>query len=323
MDGSASVFAALKTDGITLLRRWRDERRQEDLHLDFKLAKSPMETNDKQNLATGISGFANSDGGVLVWGVMAAKDADGVDAVQDLRPISGLRRFLTNLTEYSSRLVVPAVAGVDSFIIPDPEAGDDCGFAVTYVPKAEGLPHMAVAKEQQRYYFRAGDAFLPMEHFMLADRFGRRPQPKLEMTHRWERPGNELYLVLGIANVGAGIALFPALAVEERSSDNFVVAALDEDWLGKPCVFGLPERIRTASRPSTTWRMFAGGGDHAIHPGTSIEVVQVSVGIPPRQLQNVDWKDISFRYSLYCDGVSLVDATATIPADEVARASVG
>lgn len=323
MDAPRLLFEALKANGLAQLQAWIREGRQEDLYLEFKTAKSPLESDDKKNLAAGVSGFANSEGGLLVWGVSAGKDQEGVDAAQGLRPIHGLRRFASNLTELVTRLVVPAVPGVEQHIILDPEAGKDAGYAVTYVPKAEGLPHMAMAQGQQRYHYRAGDSFMIMEHFMLADRFGRRPQPRLELSYRWEHHGDKTYLVLGITNTGRGIALYPALHVEERASEGVQVFPLDERFgiPGDPRGFGLLERARTTLRPSTAWRMYAGGPGDAIHPGTTLEVVKALGWVMPRDPHaNVDWKDISFRYSLHCDGFSLTEATMTIVATEVAKA---
>lgn len=324
MEAPRTLFEALKEGGVTELQRYVAEGRQEDLYLEFKTTKCPMENDDKKNLAMAVGGFANSEGGVIVWGVYAAKDRDNVDAAQSLQPVIGVKRLLSQLNEYISRLVVPAVEGVEHHLIPD-SSGGDTGFVVTLVPKGQGLPHMSMAQGQQRYYIRAGDSFLPMEHFMLADRFGRRPQPKLELTHRWERSSNKTYLVLGIKNVGKGIALYPALHVQERIGDNFSLYALDErfDIPADPRRFGLAERVRTIQRPSPLWRIFAGGSEHAIHPGTSLEVVRALGWVMPRQKENVDWRALTFRYSLYCDGFGLVEAEMTISADEMCRAATG
>lgn len=231
---------------------------------------------------------------------------------------------MTNLNEYTSRLVVPAIPGVEHQAVPI--ASEDEGFAITLVPKSDGLPHMAMAQGQQRYYFRTGDSFLPMEHFMLADRFGRRPQPKLELTTHWERIGNKTFLVLGIMNIGKGIARFPALHIEERRSEGLEVYPLTEgfEWPGGVRTYGLSERSRAAARNGTGWRMFCGDDRDAIHPGTTMDVATALGWVMPTDpTAKVDWKDISFRYSLYCDGFSLTEATETIHADEVKRAALG
>ena len=57
-------------DSLTLtdLERWVAEQQQEDLRLDFKSVSggSTLNRDDRKNLAEAVSGFANSDGGVIV-----------------------------------------------------------------------------------------------------------------------------------------------------------------------------------------------------------------------------------------------------------------
>jgi hypothetical protein len=67
----AGLFQTLTEDDI---RRFVDERRQEDLTLDFKLMPALLnKRDDRKILAIAVSGFANSAGGLIVWGVDARK----------------------------------------------------------------------------------------------------------------------------------------------------------------------------------------------------------------------------------------------------------
>lgn len=327
MDTARQLFEELRAGGYERLVQMKGEHYQEGLYIDFKLlaaGEAPMKTDDKRIYAEAVSGFANSDGGVVVWGVRAAKGAEGVDCVQGFQPIKRLRRFLSDLNTQLAQLVAPGGVAVEHFLVDMPDQ-DDCGFAATLVPRWDGLPQMAKGQGQHRYYYRSGDSFLIMEPFMLADRFGRRPQPKLELIHRWERSMNQAYLVLGIKNVGRGMALYPALEIEERGPQDFPLFALDERFAipGDQRAFGLPERVRTTQRPAVCWRMFAGGHEHVIHPGSSIEVVRALGRIMPTQRDNVDWRDVSFRYSLFCEGFTLIEDIKAISAEEVCNAAIG
>jgi hypothetical protein len=52
----------------------------EDRRLDFKEVDSALTSrDDKRNLACALSGFANAEGGVVLWGVTAARDGVGQD----------------------------------------------------------------------------------------------------------------------------------------------------------------------------------------------------------------------------------------------------
>jgi len=74
LSGAISLFEQFKSGGIGLLSRLVEEEWQEDLLLEFKTIEgscAPMAKPDRKNFAIALSGFANSDGGVIVWGVDA------------------------------------------------------------------------------------------------------------------------------------------------------------------------------------------------------------------------------------------------------------
>jgi hypothetical protein len=60
------------------------DRQSEELWLDFKrVATKPADTklhaNDRKNLARAISGFGNSVGGIILWGIECADRSDKGD----------------------------------------------------------------------------------------------------------------------------------------------------------------------------------------------------------------------------------------------------
>jgi hypothetical protein len=65
--------------GRKQIERYVHERQQEHLQLEFKTINRPfLDREDRKIFAQCISGFANSSGGIIVWGVDARKDDDGV-----------------------------------------------------------------------------------------------------------------------------------------------------------------------------------------------------------------------------------------------------
>src|SRR5262249_33289270 len=129
---------------------------------------------DRKIFAQCISGFANSSGGIIVWGV-DARQQDGVDYARERKEIEQLERFVSKLNEFTGQAVSPVADGIRHKAI-ETEGGR--GFAATIVPESDSGPHMAKLGED-RYYKRSGTSFLRMEHFDLEDMFGRRPRPKL------------------------------------------------------------------------------------------------------------------------------------------------
>jgi predicted HTH transcriptional regulator len=61
--------------------------------------------DDKRNLAKCLSGFANSSGGIIVWGVDARKNAQGIDCASAASEIASIRQFLSRLNELTGEAV--------------------------------------------------------------------------------------------------------------------------------------------------------------------------------------------------------------------------
>jgi hypothetical protein len=304
LGAAEDLFEQFVAGGLDLIHRMGPEAWQEDLLLDFKTAEggsAPMTKADRRNLGEALSGFANSDGGVIVWGVDArAAGRDEPDVAQDVAPVEKLGLLVSDLHRLTPQVVSPGVLGVQHHPIAEPSNADS-GYVVTLVPRSESDLHMAVAADQHRFYYRSGSSFLPMESYMVADRLGRRPQPRLELDCRLERGSSDAHsqkvkIVIGIRNVGRGVALYPAIALQRAEG-----WALDEYGLDGNRRTGLPRRPRSADPTGVSVPLFAGGADTAIYPGTVLEVTCLSANIPRSQ---DDYPDLVIRHELYCDGFS-------------------
>jgi len=181
--------------------------REEDLHLDFKVVGDPQLTRqDRRSLATALSGFANSDGGIVVWGVEARPNGDGVDCAVALCEVANASLCLTSLNTLTGQCVSPLIDGVQHRVVL---RNGSAGFCVSLVPPSDSGPHMAKGGED-RYFKRSGSGFYRMEHFDLEDMFGRRQRPalflKLTLVPRpaTDDPHEELHF--SILNTGRGIA---------------------------------------------------------------------------------------------------------------------
>jgi hypothetical protein len=165
-------------DGLTLetIERFVAERQEEHLSLDFKTGGQELTSgDDKRNLAELLSGFSNSAGGIVVWGVATRKDSAGRDVAVELKPLANIIRFVTRLDEFTPLLVVPINASVTHRAF---ERSDGSGYAATFVPETDSGPHMALGGHD-RFFKRAGDRFYRMEQFDVSDMFGRRRRGSL------------------------------------------------------------------------------------------------------------------------------------------------
>jgi hypothetical protein len=214
------------------------DREAESLFLDFKRSADDgngkkLHQNDRSNLARAISGFGNSEGGLVIWGIDCREGADYADVARAKFPLEDARRFLSWLEGAVSSTTIPAHSGVEHYAIRVGES--EKGFVITYIPKSNHAPHQVIAsgKGQHHYYIRVGSDFAPTPHAVLSGMFGRRPQPFIFETFTTARPKlieaeiPKLKIDLGIqiANGGQGIAtdLFMSLKFISKPGSNCTI----------------------------------------------------------------------------------------------------
>jgi hypothetical protein len=219
-----------------------DASKSEELFLDFKRSANngdgtKLHDSDREHLARAISGFGNSEGGVIVWGVDCSKNDLCADVAHSKYPIRNVKRYVSWLEGVVSGCTVPPHGRINNAGI---EIGSEgAGYAITYIPKSEHAPHQVAisGKYQYRYYIRVGSNFEHTPHAVLAGMFGRRPQPHIfpMFGHDPARlgPGNciQLSLSIIISSAGPGIAsdLFITSALIARPGKHFKIWYREDD----------------------------------------------------------------------------------------------
>lgn len=287
--------------------------KEEDLHLEFKTIKPGFNSkDDKKNFAKLLSAFANSDGGIVIWGITARKNSDGIDCSTGIILIKNLKQVLAKLNEYTGEFVSPIVNRVEHKLI---ELSSNEGVIATIIPVSDSGPHMAKAGEN-RYYKRSGDSTYVMEHFDIEDMFGRRRKPVLELstfiksgitTSSGNKINRECIIVIGIKNNGRGIAKYPSITL--CFDDPY---KLDRTKIRGTTRYGIPLLM---SETDKRIKKFGGGADDIIHPETILEVTRISCMIP-KSLNNIP--DLAIEYKIYSDSISIVAGNKVISAKEIA-----
>jgi hypothetical protein len=241
---------------LQAIEKYVDSNQEENLTLDFKLLNSSdlNHKDDKKNFSKALSGFANSSGGIVIWGVDCRKNDEGVDCANGIVEITNVDMLLARCNEFSGIAVSPIVDGIKhKKIYTSPPKG----FVITLVPESEKGPHMAKLGED-RYYKRSGDSFYKMEHFDIADMFSRRRRPNLVLDYIVK---GSTRIIIRIRNDGRGSAIAPYLWVKCPPGHGINIYGADGNgnW-------NLPPLL---SRDLTD---FGGTTQHVIHPGTAIEV---------------------------------------------------
>ncbi|MCG7961692.1 MAG: ATP-binding protein [Candidatus Thiodiazotropha taylori] len=240
MERSRELYERIISGGIAAIEDFIEDRHIEELFLDFKRSSnngedSKLSQTDRKNLAKAISGFGNSEGGVIVWGVDCSQDADGADVAKALVLIENPQRFTSLLQGAISGCTVPPHSGVENTALIVDGAR---GVVVTHIRKSNTAPHQMLPN--RHYYMRAGSDFLPTPHDVLSGMFGRRPQPHIFHHYILSKPSYENSVLkvsfgLAIHNEGPGIA-----------SDVFAICRV-EKWPGANC------QVQFETPDSTNW----------------------------------------------------------------------
>lgn len=183
MSRAEDIFEKLIYFGEDALDEFIKERQTEELFLDFKQANSTgkhgwsLSSDDRRNLAKCISGFGNSEGGVVVWGVECSRDVNVGDVAKAKVKVNNVYRFMSWVENAISGCTIPSHNKVRNHIICADENGD--GYLATYIPKSDIAPLMTTIGNN--IYIRSGSNNVPAPYAVIAGMFGRRPQANIEL----------------------------------------------------------------------------------------------------------------------------------------------
>jgi hypothetical protein len=180
MGRAEDLFSRLQAGREATIDELIADRQSEELFLDFKRSSDNgdglrLSQTDRGNLAKAISGFGNSEGGVIIWGVDCRDRPPDGDVARAKVPLQNPKRFKSWLEGAVSGCTVPPHPRAQHEAIECGEPNVGSGFVATLIPKSFLAPHQCVAPPQ--YYIRAGSDFVPTPHGVLAQLFGRRPRP--------------------------------------------------------------------------------------------------------------------------------------------------
>ena len=152
----------------------------EGQHHDFKekhnRTNSQLAIDDQKNLAKAVSGFSNSGGGVLIWGLE--------NRTLSPKPICDIQGFVSSLLQLAPQLTDPTVPGIEGDWLGADNNNPNEGFGLIYIPESPLPPHRVLLNHKEiknYYYIRSGEDFVVASHIQLEDMFGRRPKPVLSV----------------------------------------------------------------------------------------------------------------------------------------------
>ena len=259
MESAHEIYQNCRTvkDILTLI----EEKENEDLFLDFKEVPDLSKGNDnlRKILAKSLSGFANSSGGVLIFGIGEGPKHKSLVRV----PINDVKDFERRVIEHISRVTSYRVPNVVTKTILEDETS---GYLLVLIPKSDLVPHQSVL--DKKYYRRTGESFVPMEHYEIENMFGRSPKPVLvpdiTVIPSIGGPNSDNFtFVFGLRNIGRLAATFPFLSIEFKNPAYSISKGIDGNGN-----FGLPKQV--GSRGTS----FGGDGNYIVYPEQFLRVTK-------------------------------------------------
>ena len=238
----------------------------ENLHLDCK--SWPKDPDVSRVLGKAICGFANSEGGVIVFGLDARSPGKyDPDLIQGEIPVPDVLATQSRVEALVGDLVEPMVQGVVTAAVPD-GPGSRSGFLLVSVPPTDGPP--CRSRADLRFYQRITSGTYPMEYHQIADMFGRRRRPVLKLFLQEigtaSDYGNPIrQFVIGIENAGRAAAKFPSLRFKTNGPVGLSSYGVD----------GNNGQVLRQIPTNSDWIIFGGGADNIIYPGTTLEVARL------------------------------------------------
>jgi hypothetical protein len=235
---SRGIFDELLADGWPRVVRLKAEGEAESVRLDFKEVKPTavpsQEGYIKEKFARALSGFANTDGGVLVYGIKTNDAPKGTpDRAQDIVEIENAAAFRADLDRLASRVVEPLVPAVEIKEIEKPGAGGR-GVVAVYVPKSPRGPHRVVDTNvkgtDDHYYGRVATEFDVIPHNWLAALFAYQSPARLEFRAMFVGPvedGKQPVVELRLLNRGRRTAKAPSVLLPNPPPLHWASAYVD------------------------------------------------------------------------------------------------
>jgi hypothetical protein len=161
-------FRSLTSDPartLSLLKDFVTNKVSETDYLEFKCGQFKDDQHLKRMWSKILSAFANSDGGLVIWGILAKRNADDVDLAESIEYVQNVPQFRSRLDQLMHDSTNPPVPRVQIVEVIDPQCSPN-RFVIVFIPPSPFRPHRA-DRSDNHYYLRIGSHSSPMTPAML------------------------------------------------------------------------------------------------------------------------------------------------------------
>ncbi len=259
-------------DNYRKLERLIEDGEAEGLYLECKAPTKPtLDREQKAKLAQAVSGFSNTEGGVIIWGISTTKHAhSGLDILNQLEPIGACKKFAQQIEKSIPVLTTPPSFKVKVKSILK-KRSDTKGITLTYIPKTTGDPVQSII--DNIFYFRSGDDFTKAPYEMIKRLFAATESPDLapilgENEIRLD-PNGKWYIQVVIENKSSAVAENGHVSVTiENPASCAEIGALS---------------LRDISHLNPGKKMFGLSVDDVVHRGIALHMGQLNLTMVARK----------------------------------------
>ena len=182
------------------IQRLIDDSVEESLSLEYKAAEALGKSNAKKaEIVKDVSAFANSSGGVLIYGIAEFQQRENRHRPEKIDPVDR-REFSKEWLEQIIQSIQPRVAGI---VIEPVSVDTSAACYVVTIPQS----HTAHQARDHAYYRRHNFNVLPMEDYEVRDVMNRRKNPKVRASIFASRRGDgEDSILVKLENIGGVLA---------------------------------------------------------------------------------------------------------------------
>ena len=174
------------------LENLMNEGASENLVLECKSPQVPsLDKKHMIKLATAVSGFGNTAGGVSLYGMATSSHGHkGIDILSQIEPIANCNALKQTIENKIPTLSTPSVTKFETKTIKE-KTNDRRGVIAIYFPQFAGDPLQSM--KDNKFYYRSEANFVPAPHEMIKRLFfsSRSPDLGLSIDPRLVKEGKD------------------------------------------------------------------------------------------------------------------------------------
>lgn len=259
-----------------------ENQMEESLHLDYKASGAlANQDNKKSEISKDVSAMANSDGGILIYGIREDKNL-----AKEIEPIKRKDFSKEWLEQVIQAKIQPRIEGIQIF--PISISNEDVVYVVE-IPKSNTAHQAADHRYYKRYNFQSA----AMYDYEIRDILNRAKNPEIELKFKCLDSGKLQVIAF---NQGAVFAQY--VNVKIRLPKKIVKSSVNKQINRDTVEILANNTIREMVNPYATVATYWPTRYEPILPQTGFELINISLHNYPFDNENI------LEWDIFCDNAN-------------------